>query len=141
MNFSKTTEYALRILSFMATRAEDNYSSEYLYSQLNIPRRYLRRLMTELSAAGFIMSTRGRNGGFVFARDPGSISLQDIVDASEGPLALNRCILGFSCCLAGTPCAMHDEWLEAGERVKRVLRETTLASLRDKYRVAGATGK
>ena len=54
MILNKTTEYALTILGFMATRNENMYSAEYLHQQLNIPCRYLRRLLTDLSKHGFL---------------------------------------------------------------------------------------
>lgn len=130
MNFSKTTEYALRILSFMATRDEVMFSAEYLYQELKIPRRYLRRLLTGLSKAGIIASTRGRSGGFVFQRDPDQITLKEIIDLMEGENTMNQCILGFSCCVAGSFCSLHNDWSEAREKMMGVLSRTTLGRLR-----------
>ena len=95
MILNKTTRYAITILGFMATRDEEKYSAEYLYEQLTIPRRYLRRLLTDLSGHGFISSTKGRNGGFVFARSPKQISFLNIIDALEEPGVMETCLLGF----------------------------------------------
>jgi Rrf2 family transcriptional regulator, iron-sulfur cluster assembly transcription factor len=133
MNFSLTTEYSLRILSFMATRNEEIYSAEFLYKQLNIPRRYLRRLLTDLSKAGFLLAARGRNGGFVFARDINTIYLSEIIDTMEGTPKSNRCILGFSFCVVGKPCVMHDQWIGAQEKITNVLKGTSLGILREQY--------
>jgi len=132
MNLSKTTGYALQILSFMATREEALYSAEYLYGELKVPRRYLRRLLTGLSHAGLITGTKGRNGGFVFARDPGSISLKEIIDLMEGPEIKDQCILGLSCCVAGSFCALHEEWVETREKMAEILAKTTLGMLKEK---------
>lgn len=133
MILSKTTEYALTILGFMATRNEEISSAEYLHQQLNIPRRYLRRLLTDLSKHGFLNSTKGRNGGFVFAKDLKEISFANIIEAIEGTDILNRCLLGFSCCLVDKPCIMHDAWMEASDKMKETLSNTSLADLRAKY--------
>jgi Rrf2 family protein len=133
MNLSLTTEYSLRILSFMATRNEDIYSAEFLYKQLHIPRRYLRRLLTDLSKAGFLAATRGRNGGFVFARDINQIYLSEIIDTMEGITGGSRCILGFSFCVVGKSCIMHDQWIEAQEKITNVLKQTSLGGLRDRF--------
>jgi len=133
MNFSLTTEYSLRILSFMATSNEDIFSAEFLYSKLKIPRRYLRRLLTDLSKAGFLSGTRGRKGGFVFARDINTIFLSEIIDAMEGTPESNRCILGFSFCVVGNFCVMHDQWIEAQGKITNVLKGTSLGILREKY--------
>ena len=133
MNLSLTTEYSLRILSFMAMRNEDIHSAEFLYQQLKIPRRYLRRLLTDLSKAGFLAATRGRNGGFVFARDMNKIYLSEIIDTMEGTTGGNRCILGFSFCVVGKPCVMHDQWTDALGKITDVLKKTSLGVLRDQY--------
>jgi Rrf2 family transcriptional regulator, iron-sulfur cluster assembly transcription factor len=135
MILNKTTRYALTILGFMATRNEEMYSAEFLYEQLHIPRRYLRRLLTELSVHGFIRSTKGRNGGFVFAIPPAEISFLSIIDALEEPGAMDTCLLGFSCCIVDKPCAMHDKWLEARSKMSDTLTNTTLADLREKYKL------
>jgi Rrf2 family protein len=142
MNFSLTTEYSLRILSFMATSNDDIFSAEFLYSKLNIPRRYLRRLLTDLSKAGFLYATRGRKGGFVFARDMNTIYLSEIIDAMERTPESSRCILGFSFCVTGKPCVMHDQWIEAQEKITKVLKGTSLGILREQFtRDAGIENK
>jgi Rrf2 family protein len=133
MILSKTTEYALTILGFMATRNEEMYSAEFLHQELNIPRRYLRRLLTDLSKHGFLASTKGRNGGFIFAKDLKEINFASIIEAMEGTDILNRCLLGFSCCLVDKPCVMHEAWMEASDKMKETLSNTSLADLRGKY--------
>ena len=134
MILSKTTEYALSILAFMATREEENYPAEYLFEQLHIPRQYLRRLLTDLSKKGFITSTRGRNGGFVFARALSAINLAQVIDAMEGEDAMNTCLLGFTACIIDKPCAMHEQWSDVRSKMIDTLTGTTLADLREKYR-------
>lgn len=133
MILNKTTEYALTILGFMATRNEELYPAEYLHQQLNIPRRYLRRLLTDLSKYGYLESTKGRNGGFVFAMDLREINFAGIIETMEGTDLLNRCLMGFSNCLVDKPCVMHDAWQEASRTMKETLVKTNLADLRDKY--------
>ena len=131
MNLSKTTSYAMRILTLMAKKEEAVYSSEQLYDILKIPHKYLRRLLTELSKQGFIKSTRGRTGGFVFAKSLNEITLYDIIDKTEGYDKMNVCILGMSeCILSKQPCALHAKWCEAREKITQVLKETTLNDLK-----------
>jgi Rrf2 family protein len=133
MILKKTTEYALSVLGFMATRNEEMYPAEYLYDELKIPRRYLRRLLTDLTKKGFIVSSRGRKGGFIFARDLATINFAQVIDAMEGPEAMNTCLLGFTACILDHPCAMHDLWTEARSKMIETLTKTTLADLKEKY--------
>lgn len=135
MILNKTTEYTLTILGFMATRNEDMYSAEYLYQQLKIPRRYLRRLLTDLASHGFLKSTPGRNGGFVFAKNLNEINLALVIETLEGSDSLCTCILGYSCCDVEQPCVMHDTWMEARSKIVETLTNTTLADLKEKYQI------
>jgi Rrf2 family protein len=132
MHLSKTTEYALRILSFMASDDQNLYSSEYLYEKLKIPRRYLRRLLTELSKAGLLSGARGREGGFTFQRDPDTITLMEIIDLMEGKEGMNQCILGFALCVSGGKCKLHDQWSVARTQMSEVLKMNTLGSLKNR---------
>jgi Rrf2 family protein len=117
MILNKTTEYALTLLGFMATRNEPVYSAETLHLELKVPRRYLRKLLTDLSKHGFLKSTKGRIGGFVFARKLEDIHLLQVIEALEGQQMTNRCILGFSCCIVDKPCIMHNMWKEATDKL------------------------
>ena len=62
MILSKTSEYALRILAFMSKNEDKLYSAKFLVDTLQISDKYLRRLMTDLTKAGFIYSVQGRDG-------------------------------------------------------------------------------
>jgi Rrf2 family transcriptional regulator, iron-sulfur cluster assembly transcription factor len=133
MNFQKTTQYALKVLSHMSIEPDRSYAADQLNEETKNPKRYLRRLMTGLAKAGFLQVTRGRSGGFSFARDISTISLYEIIESQEKETFRDKCILGFTFCLLDSPCAMHEEWLEARLKTAEVLKKTTLGSLRNKY--------
>ena len=84
MNFSKTTSYAISVLSFLADHNRETYSARKLNELLEIPRPYLRQLLTNLSKSGFIYSTQGRNGGFRLQKPADQIVLVEIIDSVEG---------------------------------------------------------
>ena len=129
MKLSKTSEYALRILIFMAKNPEELYTAKYLIEKLNVSHKYLRRFMTDLSKSGFIRSTQGRDGGYTFAKDIHDIFLYDIIDSVEGMEHLNDCVLGFNECSCSNPCAMHDDWIIIREKLNKVFRKTKLSDL------------
>ena len=129
MKLSKTSEYALRILIFMAKNPEELYTAKYMIEKLNVSDKYLRRLMTDLSKSGFIRSTQGRYGGYTFAKDIHDIFLYDIIDSVEGMEHLNDCVLGFNECSCTNPCAMHDDWIIIREKLNKVFRKTKLSDL------------
>jgi len=129
MKLSNTSEYALRILSYMAQKQEAMYSASHLIEKLQISDKYLRRLMTQLAKAGFIKSIQGRDGGYLFAKDISAITLADIVNAVEGMSKYTGCVLGFSHCSDTNPCVMHSAWVPVREEFAKVFYHTTLAEL------------
>jgi len=130
MNLSKTTQYALRILALMAEEAEKMYSSAYLYSELNIPKKYLQRLLTDLSKNGLIKSIQGRNGGYAFAKKIDTIYLSDIVEAVEGFQKEPSCFFGFETCALDNPCEIHDVWAASQDEIIKILSKTKLIDLK-----------
>ena len=129
MILSKTSEYALKILSFMATEYYPQYSAQLLYNKLNIPQRYARRLLTELTKSGFLKSNRGRNGGYVFAKKQEEIYLSDIIHSIDGFETIDKCLIGLYQCDFDNPCPLHDIWVNAKEKIINTLTQTSLADL------------
>ncbi len=132
MRLSKTSEYALRIFSFMINDDKQVFSAKYLVNNLNIPEKYLRNLLTKLTKFNLIKSIKGRDGGFVFAKNADKITLADIVDAVEGMDKYEKCILGFDYCDESRPCALHHRWHPIKQQILDFLNNTTVADLRDK---------
>lgn len=129
MRLSKTSEYAIRILSFMAKNEGDLFTAKYLIEKLKISDKYLRRLMTNLSKAGLIISTQGINGGYSFARKADKIFISEIIDAVEGYEKYLSCILGFSTCSDENPCSMHKVWAKTRDELLKTFNETSLTQL------------
>lgn len=129
MNLSKTSKYAFRILGHMAKDEKALYSAQQLHKEIDVPERYLRRLLTDLSKSGFIKSTQGRQGGFTFARDISSITFLEIVEAIDGLDSVNGCILGYESCAFNHSCPMHSIWNETKQKTINTLTNTTLNDL------------
>ena len=129
MKLSKTSEYAIRILSFMAKNENELFSAKYLIEKLKISDKYLRRLMTNLSKAGLIKSIQGKNGGYLFARKADEIFISNIIDAVEGYDKYFGCILGFGECCDDNPCAMHNVWVKTREQLIKTFNKTSLFDL------------
>ncbi len=129
MNFSKTTAYALRILALMANEDIELYSSDYLHKKLHIPKKYLQRLLTDLSKSGLIKSSRGKYGGFALAKSKKRITVAQIIDAVEGFSNIPSCFFGFNKCALNNPCAMHDVWTKSQNELIHTLSTTKLTDL------------
>lgn len=87
MNFSKKVRYALCALVELAlSKADTPVRASRIASRQKIPEAYLDQLLLVLRRSNLVQSIRGKQGGFTLARDPGEITLLDIVTAVEGPV-------------------------------------------------------
>ena len=131
MNFSKTTEYSIRILILMATEKDKIFSAQFLNKKLGIPYKYLTNLLKRLSDLGFISSSRGRRGGYKLLKELKDVSIYQIIGAIEGFEIFTKCILGFMKCNESNPCPMHNEWSKVREHSISVLKKMTLFELKN----------
>ena len=113
----------------MAREPERKYSAKYMVEKLKISDKYLRRILTSLTKAGIIISTQGREGGYVFQKKIQEIFLSDIIDVTEGMEKYMGCVLGFSECSDSSPCAFHNEWVFVRETMIQRFKNTSLADL------------
>ena len=125
----KTTEYAIRILTFVAKNNQQLNSAKYLHEQLNIPYKYLTSLMTSLVKSGYLMSVQGRNGGFKINKKLSEITLAKIIETTQGMDSFNGCVLGLYECSDDNPCAMHHVWQHNKENFLNTIKNTTLNDL------------
>ncbi len=131
MNFSTTTEYAIRVLSFMAQDETKMYTSKDIFNHLQIPFRYLRRQMTNLVKSGLIVSTQGKDGGYKISKKLNEISLLDIVNSIDSSQLEEECFFGFGTCALTEKCAMHEKWAGVRKKIRDVLSTTTLLELKE----------
>lgn len=130
MNFTKTTEYAFRILSFMAQDESRHYNVDEIFEKIHIPYRYLRKLMTNLTSSGLIISIQGKKGGYKISKTTEEIWLIDILKAVDPEYLSGKCFFGFENCAFQSACIMHDQWSEIRLNIHRVLGNTSLADIK-----------
>lgn len=126
MNLSNTSQYAIRILSYMVNKEEKIYSAAHLIKELKISDKYLRRIMTSMTKQGIIESVQGRYGGFVLSKSADKILLVDIISAVEDKSKYEGCVLGFDKCSDENPCALHNKWAIVRIQIRNFLNQNTL---------------
>ncbi len=130
MMLSQTAEYALRtVLHIARTGSDGPANADAMATSLGIPRNYLSKVLHRLAQAGVLTSTRGRNGGFVLARDPGRIPLAAVVGLFDRIEPRRQCLLGQAVCSDTRPCAAHARWVAVNEQSAKFLNETTISQL------------
>ena len=91
MKLTQATDYAFRLVLYLAKNKEEVVEAKYISEAEKIPRRFLLKIARQLIQAGIIESYRGQNGGYKIARDPAEITLKDVVLAIEGSIIINKC--------------------------------------------------
>lgn len=104
-------------------------SATQVAGQTGIPAPTVAKLMGQLGRAGLLVSQRGVAGGFGLARQPEAISLADIVEAIDGPIALTHCGSPHADCDLSEHCAVRPHWAPVNHAVKMALAQVSLAEL------------
>jgi Rrf2 family protein len=126
---SKAAEYAARGLLHLAGSHKRDVCVEEIAKARAVPVSYLAKLFQLLARKGFVRSQRGADGGFSLAKDPGDINLLEIIEAVEGPIFLNDCLIHKGYCPMDEVCPIHDVWKKGQELFLGHLRATTLLAL------------
>jgi FeS assembly SUF system regulator len=92
MRLTHLADYAVVMMTAAASRdAGDRLSAAELAAETGVPLPTAQKLMGKLAAAGLLTSARGAGGGFSLARPGREISLADVIEAVEGPIAMTQC--------------------------------------------------
>lgn len=130
MQLTMMGEYAIRAMLHLATvRNGGIVELSSISKQWDIPENFLRKISAQLAAAGLVSSFRGLGGGVALGRPAESITLLDIIEAIEGEISLNKCLVHTGFCPRDTWCAVHLVWVEAQTSLKKVLASRNLAQL------------
>ncbi|HMT45168.1 MAG TPA: Rrf2 family transcriptional regulator, partial [Chakrabartia sp.] len=112
MRLSSLADYAVVIMSAASRHCGGaRTSASELSDETGIPLPTVQKLVSKLSHAGLLRSTRGAAGGLKLARPAAAISLADIVEAVEGPIAMTSCIKDGDCgCVIEPDCSVKPHW-------------------------------
>jgi FeS assembly SUF system regulator len=133
MRLSSLADYAV-VMMAAATRHDTGarLSATALAAETGVPLPTAQKLVGKLAGAGLIETSRGTGGGFVVARRPDAISLADIIEAVDGPIALTTCVDDHrsDCALEGS-CRVRPHWAVVNEAVRSAFAGVTLDQLCD----------
>lgn len=121
------TELALRVLTTLADGSR--WRAVDIAEQLEISADSVAQLVMPLTRAGWVRSRPGPRGGHELACDLAEVSVLDLIEALEGVPEPGRCVMADRPCPAPEPCAMHDAWVPARDRMLEQLRTTSLQAV------------
>jgi Rrf2 family protein len=130
MQLTRAADYAVRVMIHLAgLPPETRASRTELAEAADCPDQFLSKVLQSLTRAGLIVSHRGNTGGFVLPAAQRNASVLEIVEAIEGPIRLNMCLISEAACERSTWCPAHSVWAEAQAAMTSVLRKATISSL------------
>jgi Rrf2 family protein len=102
-------------------------ATSQIAQEKNIPPSFLAKIVSQLSVAGLLQTSRGARGGVSLAKSPDMISLLDVVEAIDGPILLNECVSEAHACNFGSSCPMRPVWCDAQQELVSRLRATNFS--------------
>lgn len=132
MRLSSMADYAVVTMTAAARHCGGlRVSASQLAEETGLPVPTVQKLVSRLTAAGLLRSTRGVGGGLKLARPAAAITLADIVEAVEGPIALTSCLddeSGHGCTLDGA-CSVKPHWPVVNRALRSALADVSLTQL------------
>lgn len=129
MRLSNLADYAVVVMCAAARHCGGaRVSAGELASETGIPVPTVQKVVSKLTGAGLLRSMRGAGGGLQLARPAAAISVAEIVEAMEGPIALTACLEGQDCVLDHN-CSVKPHWPMINNALRGALADISLTSL------------
>jgi len=130
MQLTRAADYGVRVMIYLAAAgAEARLSLVDLAAATSAPQSFLSKVLQALSQAGLISSRRGQSGGFTISPRGSAASMLDVIEAVDGRISLNVCLVPGKSCSRKMSCPAHPMWAEAQRAMLQVLDRAKIAGL------------
>lgn len=127
----RNTDYAARLMVHLAKHyGKGPISTRTAAAEEQVPYQLACKLMQKLNNAKLVTSCMGPKGGFVLGAEPSKISLLEVVEAIQGPISMNRCVLSVDACSRKKFCKVREKLVDIQENMTRGLAAITLEELK-----------
>ena len=128
MQITRQADYAIRAVLYVSKLGQNQRAAtSQIALEEHIPPSFLAKIISQLSIAGLLQTSRGARGGVMLAKLPAEITLLDVVESIDGPIALNECVNDENGCSFGEDCPLRPIWCDAQEELVNRLRSTNFA--------------
>jgi Rrf2 family transcriptional regulator, iron-sulfur cluster assembly transcription factor len=133
LQISRKSDYAIRGMVYLASKPAGNISMlSDIAAEMDIPQTFLAKIFQQFNKLGLVKSYRGAGGGFQLGRPAAKISLLEIVEAVEGPIIPNQCIMASGTCSRDKICTVHPVWKDVQKGMRNTLAKVSLKRLAGK---------
>lgn len=125
MQITRQADYAVRAVLYLASLSNGGRApTSQIAREQAIPPSFLAKIVSQLSVAGVVQTSRGARGGVSLARPSEKISLLEVIEAIDGPITLNECVTNPSICPFGEDCPVNKIWCDAQSKLVSELKLT-----------------
>lgn len=133
MLYTKTCEYALRVLVYLSLKEGDELvKSALIGKEARVPEAYTSKIFRRLVQAEILVSKPGPKGGVAYAKPPAKVSLFDVIQVIDDASSFDDCVMGLERCTEKLACPLHYIWKDAKEEMILKLKNTTILDLSKK---------
>ncbi len=132
MQITRQADYAVRAVLYLARQNDDRVATSTIAEEQKIPPSFLAKIISQLSIAGLLHTSRGARGGVTLARASKDITMLEVVEAIDGPIQLNECVDNAGACSFTSDCPMRPIWCDAQEELVSRLKHTNFADMTSK---------
>ena len=135
MQITRQADYAVRAVLHLARTGDQRIATSMIAEEQRIPPSFLAKIISQLSIAGLLHTSRGARGGVTLARDAKDITLLEVIEAIDGPIQLNECVGESGTCSFDESCPLRPVWCDAQEELVSRLKNTNFADMKVKDKV------
>lgn len=130
MMLTRGGEYAVRCVLYLSMQEIGRrVPKKEVASAMDIPETFLAKVAQILAKSRIIHIHQGSGGGYTLSRRPEDVSLLQVVEAVEGEIFLNACIMSSDVCQRSPQCGVHKAWKRARDRLRETLAEVDFEQL------------
>jgi len=129
MQITRETDYAIRCVLYLTSKTERIVMVDEIAREMATPRSFLAKILQKLVKADIARSFRGVKGGFQLSREPKDITLLDVIEATQGVIALNACAVDKTVCGFSRTCAVHLVWIGLRAEFNELLQKHNFADI------------
>jgi Rrf2 family protein len=132
LNLTRQADHAIRAMIWLAGQpVGSRRKAAEIAEAVAIPGPFAARVLAQLNRSGLLAARAGYEGGYWLGRPADQISLLEVIEAMEGPVRANACLLRDTSCGSGGNCVLHDAWRASQDALRSVLGATPLAHAHD----------
>lgn len=130
MQITRQADYAMRAVLYLSQLGTNRRAAtSQIAEEQKIPPSFLAKIVSQLSIAGLLQTSRGARGGVSLARHPDHINFRQVVEAIDGPILVNECVLDDGACQFGSSCPLRTTFCQAQAELVSRLEQATFGAI------------